>query len=98
MTAALAGPLVLCAFLVDRLRQLPGAPRVARFVPGFAWALILAAIVVVVMWMGQRSPQQLGLADLAANRISTMQSWIIVSGDISRFTASGDDDLYLLTD
>jgi hypothetical protein len=83
MRDVLAFPVVVVAFVVDLLRRLPGAARAARITGWIAAGLILVAGVIAFLWMAQRAPQRISLADLAAGNLSPMQSWIIVSGEVA---------------
>jgi hypothetical protein len=76
-------PIVAFAFVLDRLRRLPGAGYVDRRAAPIAVLLMLAALAALAVQMAQRSPQRISLADLAAGKLSPMQSWIIVSGELS---------------
>ena len=61
--------------------------------------LLLVAVVLGVLWAGQVSPQRMSLADLAAGKLGSLQSWIIVSGDLAAEPGSTDYlHLYRLTD
>ena len=99
MSAILRFPVLLFAAGVERLRRLPGARRVA---PLLRWAprlLLLVAFVLGLLWAMEVSPQRISLADLAAGRLGSLQSWIIVSGDLAAEPGSTDFlHLYRLTD
>jgi hypothetical protein len=61
--------------------------------------MLLTALVLTVAWAGEASPQRISLADLAAGKLGSLQSWIIVSGELSETTGSTDFlHLYRLTD
>ena len=64
-----------------------------------ASVLFLAAFIALGAWLSQRSPQRVTMADLVAGNLSSLQSWIIVSGDLQQAaTASGNGLRYNLTD
>jgi hypothetical protein len=99
VTTVVRFPLLAFAFAVDRLRRLPGARFVAPFVPWVARALIAGAVVLVLLWAAEASPQRISLADLAAGKLSSFQSWIIVSGNLQDEPGSTSSlHLYRLTD
>jgi hypothetical protein len=66
MAGVLRAPRVLFAFGVHLLRQVPGARFAAPLMPWVARLLVLAAIVLVIAWGFEASPQRLALAELAA--------------------------------
>ena len=82
MSTALRLPLLAFGYVVERIRRLPGARRVFPFVPWLVRGAFLAATVLLLLWMAEASPQRMSLADLAAGKLSPMQSWVIVSGDL----------------
>jgi hypothetical protein len=92
-------PLLLFALGVEQLRRLPGARSVAPWTRWIARLLLLAALVLTLFWAAESSPQRLSLADLAAGKLGSMQSWIIVTGDLADEPGSSDElHLYRLTD
>jgi len=91
-------PLVVFAFVVDKLRGIPGAKWVERHAPLVVSALLLAALVALSVWMAQRSPQRITIAELAAGKLSRMQSWIIVSGNLRAEPVTTAQRRYTLTD
>jgi hypothetical protein len=74
--------LVLFAYLVDLLRRIPGSERVGRWMPWMTRALFLGSAGLLLLWMSTPTPQRISLSDLAAGKLSQMQSWIIVSGEL----------------
>lgn len=82
MTSALRYPLLALGYVVDRIRRLPGARRASPFVPWLVRGAFIVAAVLLLLWMAEASPQRMSLADLAAGKLSPMQSWVIVSGDL----------------
>ena len=61
--------------------------------------MLLLAVALAFAWAAEASPQRTTLADLAAGKLGGLQSWIIVSGDLSEETGSTDYlHLYRLTD
>lgn len=99
MSAVLRFPVLLFAAGVERLRSLPGARRLGPLVKWLARLLLLVAIVLALGWAAETSPQRISLADLATGKLGSLQSWIIVSGDLSETTGSTDFlHLYRLTD
>jgi hypothetical protein len=79
---ALRIPYLLFAFAVQRLRRLPGASRIAPLLPWLVRGLVIGAVVVVLLWMAEASPQRISLRQLAAGDLSHMQSWVIVEGEL----------------
>ena len=99
MLAILRFPVVAFGFVVDRLRRLPGARTLGRHASLIAVGLLLAALVAFIVWGIERAPQRISLAELAAGALSPMQSWIIVSGQLSGPEPSHTSDFrYRLTD
>ncbi len=78
----LRSPLVIIAFVVERLRHLPAPRGRVRYARSAAGVLFVAAVVFFLLWGAEKSPARISLSDLAAGRLSAMQSWIIVSGDL----------------
>ena len=91
-------PLLVTLFSVDSLRHLPGARFVARFVPWLAGGLIAISAILLVMYMAERSPQRVSLADLASHGLPATQHWFIVSGDLNVEQAVEGAYRYMLTD
>lgn len=99
MSAVIQLPIVAFAYLVDALRRLPGAARLRGLVRWIGRLLFLGAFAALVVWMGTKTPQRISLADLAANKLSPMQSWIIVSGDLTEEASLEPGSyMYRLTD
>jgi hypothetical protein len=99
VSEALRFPVLLFAFGVEQLRRLPGARFVAPSTKWLARLLLLAAVVLTLLWAAEASPQRISLADLAAGRLGSLQSWIIVSGDLADEPGSSESlHLYRLTD
>jgi hypothetical protein len=99
MTNVLRPPLLVFSFGVDRLRRLPGARFVGPLVPWVSRALIAGAAVLVLLWAAEASPQRITLAELAAGKLSSLQSWVIVTGDLQDRTGSTPSlHVYRLTD
>lgn len=96
--AILRLPVVAFAYLVDMLRQVPGMRWVERHVPGVVATLLLLAAVAFVYWGAQRSPQRIDMLGLVNGQLSTMQSWIIISGDLERDPLYPAELRYVLTD
>jgi hypothetical protein len=96
---ALRLPLLAFGYVVQRVRRLPGARFVAPFVPWLVRGAFIAAAVLLLLWMAEASPQRMTLADLAAGKLSPMQSWVIVSGDLQEERGSAPGAYrYRLTD
>ncbi|MEO8208469.1 MAG: hypothetical protein ABI598_05490 [Chloroflexota bacterium] len=76
-------PIVLFAFAVDRIRRLPGARIAGRSVTLVVRALFLIAGILLIAWMAEKTPQKISIADLEAGKLSPMQSWIILSGELT---------------
>lgn len=99
MSGVLRAPWLVFSFVVDRLRRLPGARFVAPLVPWLARLMIAAAVVLLVLWGFEASPQRLTLAELAAGKLGTYQTWIIISGDLAEERGSTQSSpTYRLTD
>ena len=99
MSDVLRFPLLLFAFGVEQLRRLPGARFVAPFAKWAARLFLVAAVVLILLWAVEASPQRISLADLAAGKLGSMQTWIIVTGDLTDEPGSNDEFLaYRLTD
>lgn len=99
MSAILRFPVLLFSAAVERLRQLPGARRLGPLVRWLPRVLLLLAVVLGGLWALEVSPQRISLADLVAGKLSSLQSWIIVSGDLADEPGSTDElRLYRLTD
>lgn len=99
MTSALRLPLLAFGYVVARMRRLPGARFVAPIVPWLVRASFVAAAILLLLWMAEASPQRMSLADLAAGKLSPMQSWIIVSGELQEERGSAPGAYrYRLTD
>ena len=98
MSEILRYPALLFGFGVAQLRRLPGARLVAPLVPWLGRLLIAAAVVLLLLWAAETSPQRISLADLAAGKLGAMQSWIIVSGNLEADpSSSGAQHRYRLT-
>lgn len=99
MTPLVQIPIVAFAYAVETLRRLPGASRVRGVVPWVGRLLLVAAFGALVAWMATKTPQRMSIADLAANKLSPMQSWIIVSGDlVEESSLEPGSYMYRLTD
>lgn len=86
------------AFLGEQLRRLPGSRLVERFASWIAALLLVAALVSLAIWMAQRSPQRVSMADLTSGGLSYMQTWVIVSGDVRAERSAAPGYQYVLTD
>ena len=99
MSDALRFPALLFAFGVEQLRRLPGVRFVAPSTKWIARLLLLGAFVLTLLWAAEASPERISLADLAAGKLGSMQTWIIVTGDLADEPGSNDElHLYRLTD
>jgi hypothetical protein len=98
MTATWRKVLVGFSFLGKQLRRLPGARIVERFSALLVALLLVATIVSLAIWMAQKSPERIGMAELYAGQLPPMQSWIIVSGDVQAVPFGGVGYQYVLTD
>lgn len=92
------GLLLGFAFLGEQLRRLPGFRLVERFSSWIAALLLGAAVVSLAIWMAQRSPQRVSMAELASGALSSMQTWVIVSGDVRAEQSAAPGYQYVLTD
>ena len=64
-----------------------------------ATVLFVAAFISLGVWLSQRSPQRVTMADLVAGNLSSLQSWIIVTGDLQQAATASENGLrYNLTD
>jgi hypothetical protein len=86
---------VLFAFVVDRLRRLPGSGPAGRVAPWVARIMLVAAIALLVVWASEKTPQRISMADLSAGRLSSMQDWLIVTGDVVETPALEDPGTYV---
>ena len=102
-------PILAVLSVVDRLRGLPGARRLAPLVPWLAGILFVGSAVLLVLYMSEHSPQRVSMADLASHNLSASQDWFIVTGELKeeasvpghyRYTLTDDTraDAYLLVD
>ena len=99
MSAILRFPVLLFAFGVEQLRRLPGAQLVAPSTKWLSRLFLLGAFVLTLLWAVEASPQRISLADLAAGKLGSMQSWIIVTGDLAEEPGSTEGlHVYRLTD
>lgn len=96
--AAFRIPIVAIAYVVERLRQLPGAGILGRYQGHTVIGLLAIAAIAFIVWGLERTPQRFTLAQLAAGELSPMQSWIIVSGDLRTESVQPPRYLYRLTD
>jgi hypothetical protein len=91
-------PIVAFAYVVDRLRHVPGGRLIERHVALVVTAAMLAAGLTFVAWGAEKSPQRIDLPSLANGQLSFMQSWIIISGQLGNESITGNEYRYLLTD
>ena len=69
-----------------------------RYRTAIVTALLLLAGVAFIVWGVERAPQRFTLAQLAAGELSPMQSWIIVSGELTADSVRPPRYLYRLRD
>ncbi len=86
------------AALVDGLRRIPGYRQVEERTALLVVGLLAVALVLLSIWMAQRSPQRVSMSELVGGDVSQMQSWIIISGEVRPEQASGGGFRYVLTD
>jgi len=98
MPTVLRLPLVAFGYVVERLRHLPIAGTVLRHTSLAAAGLIVVASLAFMVWAGTVAPQRVTLADLVVGNLSHMQTWIIVSGDLSAGAEATVGHRYVLTD
>jgi hypothetical protein len=99
VSAVLRFPTLLFAAGVDQLRGVPGASVFGPLTKWLARLLLLAALVLTALWAAEASPQRISLADLTAGKLGSLQTWIIVSGDLALDPTSTDTEhVYRLTD
>lgn len=91
-------PLVAFAFVVEQLRRIPGARLIERHTTFVVSVVAFTALVALAVWAAQRSPQRITMGELVAGDLSRMQSWIIVSGELSAEPISIAGYRYKLTD
>ncbi len=80
---ALRVPLVAYGYIVERLRHVPILGSVLRRGSLVAALLVVGAILAFMLWAATVAPQRVGMADLVSGKLSTMQSWIAISGELS---------------
>ena len=98
MTRVFRTPLVAFAFVVDRLRRLPGAGFVEEHKFWVVGGLLVAAAIVLGAWAATRSPQRVSMADLTAGSLAPLQTWIIITGDMRAEGQVATGYRYILTD
>ena len=99
MSAILRYPVLLVAAGVDQLRRLPGARVTGPLTKWLARLVLLAAVVLTSLWAAEASPQRISLADLTAGKLGSLQTWIIVTGDLAEDpTSTAAEHIYRLTD
>jgi hypothetical protein len=86
------------AFLVSRLRRIPGAAWLQRHAGLVIGGLLAVGFVALSVSMAQRTPQRVTLPQLNAGELAPMQTWIIVSGDVKAEFSGTDTRRYKLTD
>lgn len=98
MASVLRAPIVVFAFVVDQLRRLPGAGAALRHSGLIAGALIAGAVLAFAVWTATVAPQRVSLADLVQGKLSMLQTWIIVSGDLAPSETRVANYGYVMTD
>jgi len=91
-------PIVAFAYVVDRLRRVPVAAQLLAHTTAVAAGLIATAVLAFVLWGSEVVPQRVSLADLVEAKLSHMQTWIIISGDLRTAVSNGPTYRYNLTD
>jgi len=91
-------PLVVYGYLVERMRRVPIVGSLLRHSSLVIAGLLVAAIAAFMIWAATVAPQRVGMADLVAGKLSTMQSWIVISGDLSGGELRNGNYRYLLLD
>ena len=86
------------AAVVDLFRRIPGYRQIEERAALIVVLLMIIAVVLLGIWMAQRSPQRVSMAQLVRGDVSAMQSWIIVTGDVALEQSSGPQQRYVLTD
>ena len=76
-------PLVAYGYVVERLRHVPIMRSVLRRSSLVVALLMVGAFLAFLLWAATVAPQRVGMADLVAGKLSTMQSWIAISGELS---------------
>lgn len=98
MEVLLRYAIVAFAFVVERLRRLPGMQALRGNELRLSAALLLGAFVAFVVWGLERTPQPVTLADLRAGRLPARSSWIIISGEMVAEAPRASGLVYRLTD
>jgi hypothetical protein len=91
-------PIVGFAYLVSLLRRIPGAGWLQRHAGLVIGALLAVALVALSVSMAQRTPQRVTLPQLTAGELAPMQTWIIVTGDVTSEFSGTPTLRYKLTD
>ena len=91
-------PLVAFGAVIELLRRIPGYRQIEDRASLVVLLLMLIALVLFGTWMAQRSPQRVSMAQLVDGNVSSMQSWIIVSGEVQPEESSSAVQRYVLTD
>ncbi len=84
----LRAPLVAYGYVVEQLRHVPIMRSVVRRGTLVAALLVVGAFLAFLLWAATVAPQRVGMADLVAGKLSVMQSWIAISGELSGGEAS----------
>jgi hypothetical protein len=98
VVSVLRSPLVLFAFAVDKLRRVPGVGLLLRHAGLAAGSLLVGAVLAFAVWTATVAPQRVNLADLVQGRLSIMQTWIIITGDLAPGTTRIANFAYVMTD
>jgi hypothetical protein len=73
----------MAGYVVEQLRRIPGVAWGLRHGGMVAGVLAVVAALAFVWWASQAAPQPVGLADLVQAKLSPMQTWIVIRGDVS---------------
>ncbi len=89
---------VLFGYLVARLRRVPPIRGILDHSLLFAGAMVAAAVAAFAIWGATIAPERVTLGDLVVGKLSTMQTWIILTGDVAGGTSTAAGYRYVLTD
>ena len=98
MTRVFRTPIVAFSYAIQQLRRLPGARFVQEHQFLVIGSLVFVASIVLTAWAATRSPQRVSMGDLTAGSLSSLQSWIIITGDLAADSQTGGQFRYVLTD
>ena len=98
MVRILRASLIAVGYVVEQLRRIPGVRWVLRHSMALGAVLLLGAVLAFLVWGSQAAPQRASMADLVLGRLSPLQTWIVISGDLSGGQLRNETYRYVLTD